>query len=51
MLPVLLEVFIIIIAILVVISVLLLRPELMHLLGACSKLIWTAVSSHGHYKS
>jgi hypothetical protein len=47
MLAVLLEVLVIVAAILVVIPVLL-RPELMHLLRACSELIWPAVSSHGH---
>ena len=46
MLTMLLKILIVVIAILVVVSR---WSELMHLLRACSKLILSVVSSHGHY--
>ena len=48
MLTMLLEILIVVIAVRVIIS---LRSELVHLLRACSKLILSVISSHGHYKS
>jgi len=51
MLPMRLEVLVVIVvvAIWVIVPVLLRSPKVMHLLRACSELIWTTVSTHWHF--